>query len=317
MVTRMLGLTALALGLIAVPAEAKVQQIDTCGVTIDSGKWALAANLSCDQSPAITVVGPAQLDLRRHTITCTGTGTLDVGIKLQGSGAAVRNGTVAGCPFGLDWRDGAPGGHRVSHVEARDGRTGFAVRGDGNRLDSVVARDNSTIGIAVFSGDANEVSRAKLERNPYGVNVYERTDRTKVRWSVTDGGGAAHSGFLDVGVNNLFQGNQARNHSVGFDIYCDFCGTYLGNRAENSGGGSGIGFRILGRGGKFERNLARNNESDGFRLLSSATGNTLERNRASGNDVDIVDEQVLGSGDVCQNTYIRNRFGTASGECAP
>ena len=67
-----------------------------CGDTIGAGERVkLAHDIGpCSGGPAITVVGPAVLDLNGHTVA--GNGDID-GIVLEGKKARIMNGTVIGC----------------------------------------------------------------------------------------------------------------------------------------------------------------------------------------------------------------------------
>ena len=80
-----------------------------CGSVLGPrGTFVLDRDLSCPYNadapsePALTVVTSAALDLNGHTVTCAGGRRL--GIRIEGDGTALRNGTVRDCGIGVDIR---------------------------------------------------------------------------------------------------------------------------------------------------------------------------------------------------------------------
>src|SRR5438552_2355094 len=88
------GLVALLVGFGATGARAATGV--ACGSTITS-ETTLDTDLSCGSAGGLVVVS-ATLDLNGHRIVGAGTGT---GVTLQGTGAAVVNGSVGGFADGV------------------------------------------------------------------------------------------------------------------------------------------------------------------------------------------------------------------------
>jgi hypothetical protein len=101
-----------------------------CGDTIGPGERVkLTQDIGpCTEGPAITVVGPAVLNLNGHTVA--GNGDID-GIVLEGQKASVMNGTVIGCYNAVVVM--GEGRHKIKRINAEDNiDQAFVVYSDNN-----------------------------------------------------------------------------------------------------------------------------------------------------------------------------------------
>jgi parallel beta-helix repeat protein len=124
-----------------------------------NGYFELTGNLNCDEDPAITVVGPAKLNLKGKILSgvpvpCEGKNDcpcedennciLNDCIRIEGGGAWVWNGTVTNCVDGMVIA--GTGRHKVSRIRSMDNtNTGFKVEEEinGNWLANNEAIGNS------------------------------------------------------------------------------------------------------------------------------------------------------------------------------
>ncbi|GBC61342.1 hypothetical protein DENIS_2302 [Desulfonema ishimotonii] len=126
--------TLLILAALAVAAEAKKVN---CGKKVRCGdvitrNAVLDRDLNCSEDPALTVVGPANLNMRGFTVSNTGGKSHD-GIWLKGCGGHLHNGTVTG--FGKGVLIGGDGGHHIHHVKVTEHTIhGFSLESPNNRL---------------------------------------------------------------------------------------------------------------------------------------------------------------------------------------
>jgi hypothetical protein len=93
-----------------------------CGDSIKSNT-VLTANLACDctkfdNNAALTVVGPATLDLKGHSVSCTQNrpSLLTVCLAIRGKGATIKNGSVTACLYGFDDGNGDGASDRGAHI---------------------------------------------------------------------------------------------------------------------------------------------------------------------------------------------------------
>jgi len=122
-----------------------------CGDTVaPRSSLTLTANLTdCTTQSALTVQGPAILDLAGHVVSCNQSGGGVIGINVVGSGAVVRNGRVLKCAEGVSVH--GTGGHLIKNVLANDNELGFVVASAKNVLTNNGASANGT-GFWVSSG---------------------------------------------------------------------------------------------------------------------------------------------------------------------
>ena len=205
-----------------------------CGDTI--GPWEfgkLDSDLSCDSStnPALTVVGPAVLDLNGHTVSCAvGTGDVhaapvepvgQIGILVKGIGAIVKNGQVTGCVDGVVVGeavdpvsvDGSPGGfHVVANLEVTDSAvnlTGIVVNSDRNLIAYNNVHDNDSTGILV-NGNFNVLKKNTVQSNS-GDGIGVAGHRNLVASNTTNNN--ADDGIDVDGQNNVIKFNNSSGNT--------------------------------------------------------------------------------------------------------
>ena len=125
--------------LITLLIYAGVARAVNCGDIITTTSQ-LTNDLHCTTNPALTLVGPASLDLNGFTVY--GDFVTDNGIVLEGSGATLGNGTVTKFNrFGVILREG--GNHIVKNVVSHQNRfLGFEITGANNRVMNSIASEN-------------------------------------------------------------------------------------------------------------------------------------------------------------------------------
>lgn len=262
------------------PASAQVMCGDTIGVDTPMNAK-LRADLLCSTDPALTLAGGARLNMRGFTVECENDGIF--GIVLQGAGARLQNGTVAGCFIGVDLA--GTGSHHVRKVTSRDNRSeGIEADSNDNWLVQNTAYGNGSDGFDT-DGENNRLFRNLARDNG--------------------------DGFELDGNNNILVRSLAHNND---DKGIDFDGSD-GNRVwfniVTSNRGPGIGLDRRSSSNQIRGNKVKDNDGDGIfvELLEpgEAGNNVVTNNRAFGNATDLVDQNP----DCGNNVWRRNRFDTA------
>jgi parallel beta-helix repeat protein len=244
----------------------------------------------CPAGPAaLTVVGPATLDLNGFAVTCVPARSgRPTGIVAVGRRATVRNGSVQGCGTGVEVL--GEGAHRIEGVTAAltddgGGGDGFVVESDGNRLLGNAAVQNGGNGFRVVVADRNRLTG----------NVAFFNDR---------------AGFeVQIGVGNVLQDNRASDNAImGFHIDAGPFSPGGGRNTvkRNTSTGNQTGFYVDGEdGSRLTGNTARTNRTDGIFLIFAdrvkLAGNTSQDNGESGIVVAASDDTV-----VSRNTALNN-----------
>ena len=263
----------------------------SCGDTIEpGGKVRLTQDLNCagtGHSVAVTVLGPATLDLNGHTIT--GDDQMD-GIVVQGENAKIKNGKVTGLFRGVfvEGRN-IDGHHRVSKIRAYENFVGFFVESNNNVLARNLAK-SSEYGAFMIYGDKNKVRANKAKAN-------------------------LSDGFLIRGVENRVVHNTSKNNeSTGIEIDGDK-NFIAKNKSMNN---RGVGIEVDGDENKVRRNISKRNGGAGIDLCAYAYLNVLVRNIAKGNNTsqadDVYDVQDLNE-ECADNKWGNNRFRTCNQDC--
>ena len=314
----------------ALPAAAQV----ACGDTI-TGTAVLTEDLTCpNDDPALTVDG-GTLVLRGNTVSCDGNDA--TGILLIGEGARLSDGTVTACTDGVVL-DGE-GDHKVCRIDSNENQltgvvlgAGFLVLSDDNLLCTVTANANRD-GIRVLEGDRNRIIRATAANNlTAGIDVGDfpdsRPEDTQIIASTVIGNNV--DGFSDAGIRTVIRASTARaNGGDGIDTDPGARdGEYVANWIIDSSD-DGIDVvtvnavyranRVIGSGkvgidgnGSGDGNIIQANEvrgGDALGISVDGERNLIRANRAFDNgELDIEDVD----GDCLDNTYVANRFGTAT-----
>jgi parallel beta-helix repeat protein len=260
----------------------RFSQAINCGDTIEAGqKVRLNQDLDCAGTgfaAAITVNGPAVLDLGGHTIT--GNGSMD-GIVVEGEKAKIKNGSVTACKRGVLLK--GEGGHIVYKILATENIAGFAIESNENLLQRNVAKNNSYKGFIIYS-DKNKVRSNKAEAN------------------VSDGytiGGAENRIVLNISKNNEYRGIEINGNK----------NIIAKNKSINN---AGVGIEVDGDENKIRSNVLKNNGGAGIDLIVGSLTNVMVRNIAKGNG----EFDIQGESDACEeNRWGKNRFETCYPDC--
>jgi hypothetical protein len=266
------------------PGE-KLPDAIQCGAILGPhGTFVLDRDLSCpynaspSSEPALTVVTGAILDLNGHTVTCAG--SREMGIRIEGDGAAVRNGTVRDCYTGV----GIAGNDNVvRHLTLLANDYGLMVElgRTGNRIKANVARDGNT-GFLIASG--NTLTSNTATGNDTGF------------WL---------TGGYDPQVMHVFIDNEASGNGYGV-----FGGTtrvrMIQNRIRKNGRD---GVYLNESTGTIEGNIIANNQGNGLFCLYCTTGLTVDDNKVTGNGGDgiLVDIRYVRFWDLPSSTFNNNR----------
>ena len=259
-----------------------------CGTTIieDLGSDAFAAPAGCG-GIALTLVGPARLDLTGQTLSCDGSFD-SVGISLLGAGAQLTGGVVENCGVGVLVE--GEGGHRVAGLTASGNGEphresgGFDVRSDHNRLVEVSATGNGHYGIRI-DGNDNRVRRSDASNNQwFGIVVFG--ERNRVRRSSANqnedanivisnriGSGAALHGGGDGNVVALSEANGSRSND---GIYVAGDRNVIRGNQANDNFADGIDIYFTGHDNRIAGNTALNNHAAADTEVEDFAGIDLE-----------------------------------------
>lgn len=308
---------ALALAL-AGPAAASTIH---CGDTLGAGSWLLEADLTCPSNSgagvAITLASGAALDLGGHTVAMTvgGSGT---DVRIAGTGASLRNGTLRSADVALDVSGG--GGHRLSQLTLGDlVNTGVAFTGsDGNvlsdsqlsgaavhgvllaqssknRLDHLVVDDTSGIGpaagIFLTASDDNAITRCEVLRSQCTGIFVRDSSRNRICFNtVQDSYSFLNGPSVDILLRDASSQNRVCQNQVSAtrSPAVTYDGVNVGCKDGCHCGLGGPGFSTPSTGA--DQNVVVGNTADGESRygIAQATGNLDDRypaNEATGNGV--------------------------------
>jgi hypothetical protein len=219
-----------------------------CGDTI-TGRAHLDRDLICPTqppTPALTVNG-GSLDLNGFTVVCDQSIEGSVAIMIEGRGARLSDGAVAGCFVAV--RVGGSGGHTLRDVTASASNQGVLVVSNGNRLvDSHVLRGRDDAAVQV-DGSNNLLSS-------------------------NDVGGSNDQGFEINGNANRVVNNRISAVAEGIQLM----GT--GNHVLRNQivGATARGVEVRAGAHVIRDNLIVDGALDGIALLADANGNEVSRN---------------------------------------
>lgn len=261
--------------------------------------------LNCSGT-AVTLQGPATLDLNGKTISCDGSAG-SIGILLSGEGATVKNGTVTNCEAGV--YAGGGGMHTIKDIEAIDNfgekdvdlSGGFVVLSDNNVLGNVKANGNHPVGIQLV-GDGNVVVNSEVSENDHmGIvlfgdsNEVSQTQADNNNYSNIAIVNLVNNELVDGGNNNIISNVSANRNNLGHGIY-------IGGNSNSVSGSE-----------------ANDNEVDGIRVNGS--GNNISDNTALGNNKSVESGLDRGGVDLsdphpdCVNTWRENDYDTSDSTC--
>ena len=235
----------------------------SCGDVIGPNETVVLQNdiSDCDGfDAALTVIGPATLDMNGYTISCedtNGDDTVPIGIQVLGQRAHVRGpdraqpesavSMIYSCALGIELA--GEGKHKIESLIFENGQTGLERSGIVIRSDRNQVMDNLSIG-QKYHGIQVLGERNVLTRNEAGYN----------------GRGIEVTGDK----NKLTQNHAFQNGSIGFFIDSDR-NTLTRNVALRTGGDDapgdfGSGFIIHGERNIFKDNRSISNTANGFEI---------------------------------------------------
>lgn len=271
-----------------------------CGDVL-TGVEQLDKDLTCTTDPALTVSG-GRLNLRGHAVICDGTAQ---GIVLDGEGSQIRNGAVVGCQFAVLVEGN--GNHLVADVTAsvqdpvlddEEGAEGLRVSSDGNRLSNNRVLLGGTNAIRI-NGGGNRVVGNTVSGSDRGIRIdgIENVVADNVIGGVAEG--------IEVrGASNRIARNQiAGALDQGIELRGD------GNRvvANLAVDAVGDGISIFSNDNLIRRNGVFGNGDDGIIVVETFSNNRIINNRALGNGIDLIDQNL----DCDDNVWANNTFGSA------
>jgi parallel beta-helix repeat protein len=274
-----------------------------CGEVL-TGVERLDQDLICTTDPALTLSG-GRLNLGGHAVICDGTVE---GIVLDGAGAQVLNGAVAGCQFAV-LVEGA-GNHLVADVTAsvrdpvpddEEGAEGLRVSSDGNRLvrNRVLLGGTNAIRI---NGAGNSVVGNTVGGSERGIRI-DGTEND-ITNNVIAGVG---EGIEVRGASNRITRNQIAG-AVDQGIELRGAGNrVVGNLTIDA---VGDGITIFSDENLIDGNGAFSNDDDGIIMIETFGNNQIVNNRALGNGTDLTDQNP----DCDDNVWADNTFGSADPE---
>ena len=268
-----------------------------CGDTIKK-KTVLKKDLTCNCPgsssdyeygfAALTVEGPATLDLNGHTVSCSaGVGDLSFCIQINGTGAKIQNGTVSKCYVGVGGSSFQ--GALIKDIIAKETAGGFGLFDDSkdNTLLDVTSQDSEIVGIFVGGGDNNRVNGSYVANSLINGIFINGTNNKVISTTVEDVffscvylevGGArnviqkntfrrcGYTGILTYATQSIVAGNKFFSTGAA-SIYAVSNGDKItGNRITGSGADG-----IVLDGGKMvvvARNVIVNSSGDGISISS-------------------------------------------------
>jgi parallel beta-helix repeat protein len=244
--------------------------------------------------------------MRNHSITCRDADVGTFGVRLDGRGAAVRNGQIRGCDFGVDLV--GTGKHVVrdlSLVECND--NSVQIRSDKNFV-----ADNDVIGgdwaFAVL-GAGNVVARNRsLRSNGDGFFVGGDGNRLYDNAAIF----SVCGNFVVRGSGNELRRNVAAGTLLAVCDGFDVVGRENRLRRNAVTGSAASGVRVDGDANRISGNTSTDNAAAGIRLSTTAQENSVRGNDAFGNATfDLQDDNPACD----RNGWFNNRYATSSASC--
>ncbi|WP_413664832.1 right-handed parallel beta-helix repeat-containing protein [Microbulbifer sp. CNSA002] len=153
-IVSMIGISNISISKPVIADDVECGDTITTSVTLDE-------DLTCDVSPALTVIGPdGRLNMTGYEVQCDGS---EVGVLLEGRAALLRGGQVADCEVGV--LANGDGFHNIQAVSATaNASAGFQLVSNSNYMTACTAQENTGVGLIV-SGERNNVFQNTFEEN--------------------------------------------------------------------------------------------------------------------------------------------------------
>jgi parallel beta-helix repeat protein len=236
------------------------------------------------------------LDLHGYRLTGPGPdsrlpgGIGTAGVRVEGSGVTIKNGTITGFFAGIHLRESSRNNVALNSID--DCSLGLRATGATHNLVGL-NRITAASAIALIGGSGNSVLLNTLRAATDGIQVENSTGNT-IDGNTVTGSIAPQPGNSSIGIfliqasGNTVQKNTVGNFNLGIVLAVDARTT--GNLVAD--------------------NAVAANLEVGIYVASEVRGNTLQGNQVTGNGIaDLWDENVFTS-DPCQSTWKNNRFAT-------
>jgi hypothetical protein len=298
--------------LLATAAPAAAQPI-ACGDSIGPGKVTFTADVGpCTSAtdPALTIQGPAKVDMAGFSIACDGMNPPNVGIELAGKGVQLAGGTVSDC--GVGFHLAGAGKHKLEAVLAEGAAgDGILIDSDGNKVRRVAANGNGDEGVEV-NGSSNKLEEVAAVGNGDGGFRIDGNRNSLKKVVATRN---SRDGLFDVaGGTKIKDAAFLENGEDGADLAGSGASLEKSVLVRN-GGVIGAGIYLDGNQNRAKQNRVFDNQPDGIQTDSSAQGSTIQKNVAIGHEVDLLDGSAGGT---CgSNQWKKNVFATSAADGNP
>jgi hypothetical protein len=280
-----LPLALVTVCLLAAPATAQVD----CGDSIGPGKVTLTDNIgSCNAAtdPALTITGPAKVDMAGFFLICDENDPPTVGIELLGKGVQLIGGTVIGCGNGVHLA--GEGKHKLEALLVEDSAVhAFWVDSDGNKLRRVAGNFSGDDGFAV-EGSSNKIEDAIAAVNEDGGFTIDGSGNSLKRVIASEN---ERDGLFDAaGGTKIKDSAFISNQEDGADLAGSGATIEKSVLARNGNDMFGAGAFIDGNGNGAKQSRFFDNRPNGIQAADTSQGASIQKNVSIGHGIDLLDE---------------------------
>jgi parallel beta-helix repeat protein len=283
-VRRVLGVAALAVGVLGFAAPAAHAVEVSCGQTISQDTKVSNDLKDCPGDGLVVDTAGVVLDLNGHTIDGDASGN-DTGILISNvDDVTVKSGKVRQFSAGV-FLGSSQGGHRLLSLKALDNTNDGVLFGTvaNSVVRNVQASDNGDSGFSALFTITGLIFQRTTASGSEGPGYVLR-----LRNGLIEHSKASHNGGdglrLFFASGNLVRDFVAENNDLGgLVLPSSFANTFLRIRAVNNGDS---GVLVQGGDNKLLSSLASRNAEDGVSVASGATGTLLSGNTANDNGAD-------------------------------
>jgi len=277
-------------------------QVFNCGDTIGpKAKVTLTADIeTCTSAtqPALTIIGPATVDMAGFRVRCDPNNPPAAGIQINGKGVKLRTGGVINCGTGAGIFVAGEGKHKLEDFAVEDANNdGIRIVSDKNTLKRVSSNDNGGDGIEL-DGDGNKLEDVVTIGN--GGDGFETdSDKNQFKRITATGNDATGMNFDGGMLNKVKEGVFIGNDGDGINV------ATAGNKIEKSvvATNTGDGVEILADNTQLKKSRAYANTECGVDV--TAQNNTMSGNTSLGHGCDMNDDNAT-----CDNNkWKKNVFG--------
>jgi len=313
---------AAAFGVVLASAAPVRAQAFACGDTIGPGaKVALTADVATCTSAtdaALTIVGPSKVDMAGFRVLCDPNDPPLAGILVDGKGVKLSGGGTVDCggddgvTFGAGIVLIGDGSHKLDDLVVESSALdGFRIESDKNKLRRAAANDNADDGVEINSSGNKLDQVAAIANQDDGFRI--DGDGNKLGSVVASGNGS--DGFVveSGGAGNKIKAALfADNGDDGVALVGP--GNEIAKSVAVANGDlpEDAGIDLQGDGNRVKQTRSLDNHFSGVRADAGASGNTVQKNVALLNEVDLVDRSPGGTCD--GNTWKKNVFGTSDAD---